>query len=165
MILGFNANEIFEVAIQIEENGRLFYEKAGELVDNNDIKELFKDLAGQEMEHKNSFISMKEQLPDSAKKPVVWDPDNETEAYLKMMADINIFKADVNVEEKLEQVKDVKDALKFAIGFEKESILFYVLIKDSTEEDKGREFIGKLIEEEKGHLRKLSRELKKYAEF
>ena len=128
MILGFNAVEIFEVAIQIEENGRMFYEKAGELVENSDIKDLFKDLAGQEQEHKNSFVSMKSQLPDSAKKPVAWDPDNETEAYLKMMADINIFKADVNVEEKLGQVKDVKDALRFAIDFEKESILFYVLI-------------------------------------
>ena len=164
MILGFNANEIFEVAIQIEENGRLFYEKSGEMVEDIDIKDLFKDLAKKEQEHKNAFVSMKSQLPESAKKPIAWDPDNETEAYLKMMADINIFKAGVNVEKKLEQIKDVKDAIKFAIGFEKDSILFYVLIKDSTEEDKGREFIDKLIEEEKEHLRKLSRELRKYSE-
>ncbi|MBN2059797.1 MAG: ferritin family protein [Deltaproteobacteria bacterium] len=164
MILGFNAMEIFEVAIKIEENGRLFYERAGELVENTEIRKLFHDLAGQEQEHKEAFISMKAKLPDSAKKQVAWDPDNETEAYLKMMADINIFKKEATVEEKLEQVKDIKEALKFAIDFEKESILFYVLIKDSIEEDKGREFIDKLIEEEKGHLRILSGELKKYAE-
>ena len=107
---------------------------------------------------------MKSQLPDSAKKQVAWDPDNETDAYLKMMADMNIFRKDSDVEDKLKQIKDLRDALRFAIGFEKDSILFYVLIKDFIEEDKGRDFIDQITDEEKGHLRQLSGELKKYAE-
>ena len=44
MAFDFNANEVFQMAIEIEENGRLFYLKARELVDDPDVKNLFSDL-------------------------------------------------------------------------------------------------------------------------
>jgi rubrerythrin len=157
MILGFNAYEIFRIAIQIEENGRLFYKKAGQAINNNDIKTIFSFLEGEELNHKNRFIELKSRLPDKASEKVAWDPDNETDTYLKMMADMHIFRTDADVEEKLKNIKNYRDAIRLAISFEKDSILFYISMKDFTEENKGKEFIDELIYAEKEHLKKLSR--------
>jgi len=61
---GFNAGEVFEVAIQIEENGRKFYEESQKLIESVRVKALFADLAQQEIEHKkNSKPSGRSFLP------------------------------------------------------------------------------------------------------
>src|SRR5208337_4845724 len=52
---GFNAGEVFKVAIQIEENGRKFYEESQKIIEGAQIKALFAELAQQEIEHKKKF--------------------------------------------------------------------------------------------------------------
>ena len=61
--------------------------------------------------------------------------------------------------EQLAQVGNAVDALKLAIQFEKDSILFFLLMQDETEKGKGKELISQLTNEEKAHLRMLSKEL------
>ena len=162
MIYGFNANEIFQIAINIEENGKRFYEKAMELIDDKDAKALLASLAKEELEHLKKFTALKEQLPKEAAAGTVWDPENDMNNYLHMVADMNVFSSDSNLKDELSQVKSAEDALKFGIQFEKDSIIFFLTIQDATDEAKGRELIGQLIEEEKGHLKKLSLELRKH---
>ena len=162
MIYGFNANEIFQIAINIEENGKRFYEKAMELIDDKDAKALLASLAKEELEHLKKFTALKEQLPKEAAAGTVWDPENDMNNYLHMVADMNVFGSDFNLKDELSQVKSAEDALKFGIQFEKDSIIFFLTIQDATDEAKGRELIGQLIEEEKGHLKKLSLELRKH---
>jgi hypothetical protein len=41
----FNAPEVFQVAIEIIENGRAFYEKTGSLIEDPEVNKLFADLA------------------------------------------------------------------------------------------------------------------------
>ncbi len=81
--------------------------------------------------------------------------------YLQMMADMHVFRSDFDVEEKLSRVKNPEDALRLGIQFEKDSIIFFLTIQDATEEKKGQELIGQLVDEEKKHLNKLSLELRK----
>ena len=45
MIFCFNAAEVFQVAIEIKENGRAFYEKAQNIIQDPEVQELFVDLA------------------------------------------------------------------------------------------------------------------------
>jgi rubrerythrin len=163
VIYRFNANEIFQMAIDIEENGRLFYEKAQGLVDNPEVKDMFAKLANDEIEHKKKFISLKAQLPESAKVPTVWDPDNELDQYLRMMAGMNVFRSDVSVQKALDQVNNTTDALELAIQFEKDSVVFYLTMQDATEEKRGRELIGQLVQEEREHLRRLTFELARHS--
>ena len=68
---------------------------------------------------------------------------------------MNVFRSDIALEEALAGVRSAVDALKLAIQFEKDSITFFLGMQDATEEKKGREFIGQLVEEEKEHLKKL----------
>lgn len=161
MIYGFNADEVFQIAIDIEENGKRFYEKAMDIVDNPDVKAVLGSLAKDEAEHLKRFTELKAQLPKTATEDTVWDPEHEMNQYLQMMADIHVFRSDLDVEKKLSQAKNPEDILKLGIQFEKDSIVFFVTMQDSTEEKKGREFIGQLIDEEKEHLKKLSLELRR----
>jgi rubrerythrin len=161
VIYGFNADEVFQIAIDIEENGKRFYEKARDIVDNPDVKAVLGSLAKDEAEHLKRFTELKAQLPKTATEDTVWDPEHEMNQYLQMMADIHVFRSDLDVEKKLSQAKNPENILKLGIQFEKDSIVFFVTMQDSTEEKKGREFIGQLIDEEKEHLKRLSLELRR----
>lgn len=158
MSYNFNAAEVFNVAIQIEENGRKFYQQSLKVIGDAGVKELFEDLAGQEVEHKKRFESMKAGLPAGAATSTVWDPDNEIDMYIKAMADQHVFAGD-DIAEELNRVKDVKSALKLAISFEKDSVIFFLSLQDVTEGKAGQETIKALVKEEQEHLRRLSLEL------
>ena len=161
MIYGFNASEVFQIAIDIEGNGKRFYEKAMDLVDSPDLKAFLASLAQDEVEHLKTFTELKAQLPKASTEDTIWDPEHEMNNYLKMMADMNIFRSDFNVEKELSRVKNPEDVLRLGIEFEKDSIIFFLTMQDETEEKKGRELIGQLIDEERKHLKKLSLELGK----
>lgn len=161
MIFGFNAAEVFQIAVEIEENGKAFYEKALAKIKDPDVQAIFQDLALQEVEHKKKFLEMKAGLPQQASQSTVFDPNNETALYLKMMADGHVFRTSDNVDRKLAQVKDAVDALRLAMEFEKDSVIFFLSMQDATEEEKGRQFIGLLVREEQEHLRRLALQLKK----
>ncbi len=161
MIYGFNANEIFQIAIDIEGNGKHFYEKSMDLVDDPNVKELLAFLAQEEAEHIKTFTELKARLPKAATEDTIWDPENEMNRYLQMMADMHVFRSDFDVEKELSQVKNPEDVLKLGIQFEKDSIIFFLTMQDAAGEKEGRELIGQLVNEEKKHLNKLSLELRK----
>jgi rubrerythrin len=163
VIYGFNANEVFQMAIEIERNGYRFYQKAHGLVDDQDVKDVFARLATDEIEHEKRFIALKSQLPESAKESTIWDPDNETDQYLRMMAGMHVFGFHTTVDDTLGGVEGAVGALKLAIQFEKDSITFFLAMQDATEGKKGRELIAQLIEEEKRHLKELSIALMKHS--
>jgi len=162
VIYGFNANEIFQIAIEIEGNGKFFYEKAMEIIDDPDVKELLAFLAQEEAEHLKKFTELKAQLPKTATEDTIWDPEHEMNKYLQMMANMHVFRSDFDVEKELSRLKNSEDVLKLGIQFEKDSIIFFLTMQDVTEEKKGRESIGQLVNEEKKHLEKLSLELAKH---
>ena len=82
MIYGFNAGEAFKIALEIEDNGRRFYEKAQAKTSNPEVKKVFQDLGLEEIKHKERFTELMSELPTSATQSTVWDPDNEIDQYL-----------------------------------------------------------------------------------
>lgn len=161
MSFNFNAVEVFKIAVKIEENGKKFYDRGLKIVDEPGVRKLFEELAAQEVEHKKKFESLLAQLPAQAGAPTVWDPDNDLDRYIKMMADEHVFNSDAGVEAELAKLKGVEDALKLAMDFEKDSVLFFLTMEDATESEKGREQIRLLVKEEQEHLRRLTMELRR----
>jgi rubrerythrin len=161
MLFCFNAAEVFQIAIDIEDNGKAFYDKAQQLISDVGVKTLFADLATQEVEHKKRFEALKAQLPQKAGEATVSDPNDELYAYLRMMADQHVFVSGSALDEQLSQIKTAADALKLAIQFEKDSVLFFLTMQDATCDDKGRDLIQLLVKEEQEHLKRLSLELRK----
>lgn len=160
MSYSFNAGEVFKIAIQIEENGKQFYDESQKIVRNPGIQKLFAELAEQEIEHKKKFESLKAQLPPESTVSGVWDPDNELDQYIKTMADAHVFVTSVSLKDQLARVKDAKSALKMAIEFEKDSVIFFLTLEESTDK-KDQELIKSLVKEEQGHLKRLTLELMK----
>ena len=160
MSYSFNAGEVFKIAIQIEENGKHFYDESRKVIDNAAVQKLFAELGDQEIEHKKKFESLMAQLPPASVSPAVWDPDNELDRYIKMMADDHVFVSSVSVRDQLARVSDAKSALKMAIEFEKDSVLFFLTLEEVTEK-KEQDLIKTLVKEEQAHLKRLTLELMK----
>jgi rubrerythrin len=156
MIYPFNAAEAFKIAISIEENGLEFYQKAAELFGTGHVADLFRKLAEEEKQHKSTFTDFLASVKDQG--PTVFDPDNETDAYLKMMADLHVFRQKPGaVADALAGIKTERDALRLAISFEKDSVIFFVELKAAVGDEADRLGVEKLILEEARHIRKLAR--------
>jgi rubrerythrin len=161
MIYGFNAGEVFKIAVQIEENGRLFYEKALTRADHPQVRDIFDDLGREELKHKARFTELLNALPEKTTGTTVWDPQGEMDQYLKMMADMHVFRTADGVEARIAGLTGPKDALELAIQFEKDSIVFFAEMQTMTESADAQKEIGQLVREEQAHLKRLALQLRK----
>lgn len=163
MSYDFNVDEVFEMAEQIERNGAKFYRRMAENISDISIRELFLDLAAMEDEHEKTFVSMRKDLSDQELKPTVFDPEREAALYLRALADLRIFdkegKEDFILPEDLPEGEKTRKVLRVAIDLEKDSIAFYLGMKELVPERLGKNKIGDIIKEEMGHIRLLSNRL------
>ncbi len=67
MVYDFNADEIFEMAEQIEKNGASFYRKSAEAIADTGAKKLLLDLAAMEDEHEKTFADLRKGLSGKEK--------------------------------------------------------------------------------------------------
>jgi len=153
MAFDFTANDIFEMARQIEANGAKFYRSAAACAENPSIKEFLTGLASMEVEHEKVFAGLRSELSEKEKSPTVFDPQGESALYLRALADTRVFF------EKQIDLSSIEEVLKAAIAAEKDSILFYLGMKELVPEPLGKEKIDRIIQEEMGHIRVLSKEL------
>ncbi|MDT8379672.1 MAG: ferritin family protein [Desulfotignum sp.] len=161
MAYDFNVNEVFEMAIQIEANGANFYRKAAELQQDPDNKEFLEKLARMEDKHKATFEAMRKDLSEGEKQQTVFDPANELSMYLKAMADNHGGEGNPDVVESFTGEEPIEEIINTAIGLEKESILFYLGLKDLVPAKYGHEKLDNIIKEEKLHIAQLNGFLKK----
>jgi rubrerythrin len=99
------------------------------------------------------FESMRADLTAAEKASTVFDPAGEASLYLRALVESRVFfKKEINVTSMVE-------ILKSAIEAEKDSIVFYLGMKEAVPENLGSDRIETIIKEEMGHIRVLSKEL------
>jgi len=157
-MITFNADEVFEMAEHIERNGVKFYRAAAAGAAKAIAPALLK-LADMEADHLEVFHQMREELSGRDLATTSFDPDGEGSMYLRTLADGKVFDFNADPSEKLSPAKSVEDILKIAIGLEKDSVVFYVGIKEMVPAGLGKEKLDKIVLEEMGHIGLLSREL------
>lgn len=152
----FAGSEIVEIGIQIEKNGRDFYNTSSGQAKNLKAKEIFKYLAGEEEKH----ILIFQKILDSVEKyePAESYP-GEYFAYMNALASEYVFTQKDKGKEIAQKIKTDREAIDLGIGFEKDSIVFYEGIKKVVPEY-DLKVVNELIAQEQSHLRQLS-ELKK----
>ncbi|MBT8358955.1 MAG: rubrerythrin, partial [Deltaproteobacteria bacterium] len=91
MSYDFNAEEIYEMAQQIERNGAAFYRKAAASVDDASGKELLLNFAEMEVAHERMFAELKKDLSEKDKSTTTFDPEGEAALYLRALADTRVF--------------------------------------------------------------------------
>ena len=153
MLYDFNANEILQMAEQIEKNGADFYRKSSEKIQDPESKKLLLNLAEMEDQHEQTFAALRSKLSAEEKVQTVFDPEGETVRYLKALADSKVFF------EKTIDTYSMEGILKEAITAEKDSILFYLGIKDLVPESLGQNRIDEVIKEEMAHIHLLTQEM------
>lgn len=153
MGIDFNADEVFEIAEQIERNGAEFYRNVAEKVDSENHKKLLTNLAEMEDEHEQTFKSLRSKLSQDEKTMTTFDPNDEAANYLHALAKTRVF-----YEKKID-TSSFKEILKAAITAEKDSIVFYLGMKDVVPAHLGKQKLDDIIKEEMGHIRLLSKKL------
>lgn len=154
-----NAFEVVEMAEQIEKNGAKFYRKAAENAADVETAQTFLQLAAMEENHLKVFANMRKELLVNERKLVAFDPISEIAQYLQALANGHVFDLKKYDSGKLTGSQTVKDVLKMALDAEKDSIIFYLGLKEVVSEEAGRDRIESIIKEEMGHISILNNRL------
>lgn len=161
----FNADEVFEMAIRIEENGAAFYRRAAELrarARKENVAQLLL-LADMEDQHKATFAAMRNEFSDEQRAKTAFDPYLEATLYLNAIADAHPGEGAKSAADALTGKESMARVLRTAIVLEQNSIVFYLGIKDMVPHKMGKARIDKIISEEKNHVAILACELRKCA--
>ncbi len=144
----FSASEVVEFAERIHENGANFYRYAIQLVQNQEAKDLFAELAEEEMKYHKTlekiFAGMEKSIPEETYV-------GEYAQYLRNYIDNNIVFTQQAIKDDLAAVKDACSAIDFAARRELDSISYYESIKRLVAKIQ-HEAIDDLIAEERGHF-------------
>ena len=160
MSITFNANEIFEMAEEIERNGAKFYRQAAEKTDNKELKDFLLSLALMEDNHLVVFEEMRKELKPQEKGETVYDPYDESIQYLQAMSDSHSWEGRVEPGQELTGKESMKEIIEIALNSEKESVVFYYGLRSLVSAKAGQDKIEKIILEELNHITTLLNHLK-----
>lgn len=154
----YNIEEIINFAIAIEKKGSKFYSDFADKFDDEEIKSVFLFLSEEENTHYeyfSNFLSLFEDISLDTR-----DVEDYYE-YLSAFVDNAVFnRASLDIE--YDSIKSVKDALRFAMNRELDSVNFYLSLKDTVKVEHQNKILH-IIEEEKKHFMKLHGLLEKYS--
>ena len=106
-----------------------------------------------EDEHEKTFKKLRTELKENEKVITTFDPEGESEYYLRALADTRVFY------EKKFDTTSLKEIFKEAITAEKDSIVFYLGMKDVVPDHLGKKKLDDIIKEEMRHISLISKKL------
>ncbi|HXX58140.1 MAG TPA: ferritin family protein [Thermodesulfovibrionales bacterium] len=146
----FSIREVIDQAVQTERLGYQFYTTMAENLRRDEgLAKLFSNLAAKEQRHEKTFSELAGIIRDD--EPENWE---EAEQYLRAIVESEFFLGKNKSLPSLAHVKTVEDAVNFALGFEKETLLYFYGIRDAVKE---REIVDEIINEERSHIMWLNR--------
>lgn len=147
----YSITEVLQIGVEIEKNGRDFYEELVKFSDDEDSINIFTYLAEQESNHITAFKKMLDSVENYEQQEVY---PEEYFSYLGKLASENVFTKDNEGKKAAQSVKTPIEAVDLGIKFEKDSIsLFEAMKKVVPLENKS--IINSLIAQEHGHLKDL----------
>ncbi len=152
MAVGFTADEILEMAEQIETRGARFYRQAVKL--HLKARDLLQQIAVQEDMHFKAFSNMRKQLTPNEQRD--YDPSGDVALYLEAYVKGQAFYINKEPADLLTGRESLVDLFNMAIGLEKDSIVFYLGLKDLVPSSAGKSRIDGIIKEEMKHITWLS---------
>jgi rubrerythrin len=160
MSITFSADEIFEMAEDIERQGALFYREAAEKSQDKQTRKFLLDMATMEEGHDSIFADMRKNLSSQAKQPLTFDPDNQAGHYLLAMAEAHGTEGKVSADFKLTGNESITDIINIGVNAERNSVCFYTGLKELVPSAAGKEQVDEIIKEELSHITILLNKLK-----
>ena len=145
----FSIAEIIAIAVQLERNGEKTYRKALEASEDTGLNDLLQWMAEEERAHAEQFSQLQEKIAD----------DEESHLVQKMsdsLVDTFIKGQTFSLEEvKFSDLRDSGELIETFIEFEKDTILFYDMLKSFILDEKIIQLLEGIIKEEEIHVQKL----------
>jgi rubrerythrin len=145
-------DEIIEIAMRLEERGEAFYKAAAEKATEAEVKTLFEELAVQEQYHRRAFQQMGRGVVELALSPEQWD---QFQAYTGALLNQSFFDRPDSALSQAVEATNEPNALQAALGFEKETLLFFHELRDVVK-GPARQTMDRIIDEERRHIQRLS---------
>ena len=152
MTTAFSGTELVEIAIQIEECGKAYYEEALKHLSNPEVREVFAYLRDEEEVHAATFEGLLSRLTDISAE---WRANEDYVTYMRALAANRVFPDPAAVRAAVAGLADDAEAIRFALGFEKDTVLFFYEMRPMVGE-RDRPLVDDLIAEERKHIRRLT---------
>lgn len=143
----FAPDEVLKLTIEIENNGKEFYENIADKVKEEDLKKLLDFLAQEEEKHRKVFEEILENLRETE---IVETYFGEYQAYMKAFSRECIFTQKMFKKKIEEGFENPAELLDFALRIEKDSIILYTEMKQHVLRNQSA--LDKVVEEEKKHF-------------
>jgi rubrerythrin len=144
----YSIDEIIEMAVQTEKLGYQFYTSMSEKFKKDEgLVKLFTTLASKEQVHEKTFTNLRDMVAKKGTEPVQWE---EVGNYMRAFVESEFFLGRGKALPAMDHIKTVQDAVRFAIGFEKETLLYFFELRSIVKE---KEIVDEVINEEKSHIR------------
>ena len=148
-----DVRELIRLAKKDEDVGAEFYQKLAEKVESEDLKEKFLEIREQEIGHSERFQEMLDQLSDYVPQE---DFPGEYEQYFQSFLSKREYLDSDDAVEAASRIKSDMEAVKFALGQEKNTLLFFLEMKELVPSSQHREMVHEVIDEERDHIVELS---------
>lgn len=147
----FNVGEFLNVAVKDEETGIAVYKALAQTTKNEELKSGYLRIMKQEEGHAERFRKMLEEV--GAQKPVERFPGQYDE-FLKALLESRAFHEPSTAADKAREVKGDSQAVDLALRMEKDTLLFYLELRQFIP-DTHQKYVSDIIAEEEGHIRDL----------
>lgn len=149
----FSAEDIMDIAVQIEKNGERFYRNACAVAADSSLKELLAWLADEEVRHREYFMEMKKAA--DFKKDAPWAAEMSRALLDSAIADRAFSLQEVD----FSSIHDRAALIAVAVTFEEDSITFYEILRGFVTDPDIFKVVDAVRDEEFDHIRLLERKL------
>jgi rubrerythrin len=149
----FSIEEIFNVAIRLEENSEAVYRKAMSRIKRPDITQLLEWIAEEEVSHQRWFIDLKARLAEKGTHPFV--EESSMDILRQFIGNQSFSLADID----FSAFSDPKELIEIFIEFEQDTVLFYEMLAPFIRGNETKAQLQGIIDEEKNHIDKLQAKL------
>ena len=150
----FTVKDISELAVQLEKNGQQVYLEAVGKVRDPGLASTLQWLAEDEKRHAEWFADL-----------AATEPDGEVSRELEEMGRAMMKDALANQSFSLAEtdfagLRSTRDLIEVAVEFERDTVLFYTMLRGFVKKEGALRRLDAIIEEEEKHIRKLREFLK-----
>ena len=143
----YSIDEIMEMAIQTEKLGYQFYTGMAEKFRRDAaLANLLTTLASKEKTHERTFTNLRDTVVKNGTEPVQWE---EVTPYMRAFVESEFFLGKGKSLPAMDHLRTVQDVVKFALGFEKETLLYFMELRSIVKE---KAVMDGVIDEEKSHI-------------
>lgn len=139
--------ELIDIAINMEEEGVVFYKRLSKLVSSEETREIFLGFAVEEEKHTDLFQEMKKAESD---KTAIEDSE-----LISILNEINLQEVLPEPREKSVEKIHPLSAIKIGMKAEKNTVKFYKKLSGKLKNKECRKILTDLIKEEKRHYKEL----------